>query len=283
MVTLSRPASPVYDYMVLPSGFTVPPLPALAVLFAGIAAAAVALARERPPLTDRTVLAFAPWMALGSAAYVCHQLALLPATVMPFASAPAVYGSTFVVAVAVWLGARRTGSPKRVLAGVGLLALSAPVALAVRYGTMHDSLAPLWPLLALLLALFLGAVCWTGLRRLRPASARAVGGAGALVLFGHALDAATTAVGVDVLGFGEQTPLSRLVMEFAAGLPTAPILGVGWLFVLVKLVVAVAVVVLLADYVREAPTEGFLLFALVAAVGLGPGAHNLLLFTVATP
>ncbi|GGN07393.1 DUF63 family protein [Halarchaeum nitratireducens] len=269
--------------MVLPSGFTVPPLPALAVLLAGVAAAAVALARERPPLTDRTVLAFAPWMALGSAAYVCYQLDLLPAAVTPFASAPAVYGSTFVVAVAVWLGARRTDSPKRVLAGVGLLALSVPVALTARYGTMNDSFAPLWPLFALLAGFLLGAVCWVALRRFRPADARAVDGAGALVLFGHALDAATTAVGVDALGFGEQTPLSRLVMEFAAGLPTAPTLGVGWLFVLVKLAVAVAVVALLADYVREAPTEGFLLLALVAAVGLGPGAHNLLLFTVATP
>ncbi|GGM56440.1 putative membrane protein [Halarchaeum rubridurum] len=269
--------------MVLPSGFTVPPLPALAVLLVGVLVAAFALARERPPLTDRTVLSFAPWMALGSAAYVCHQLRLLPAAVTPFASAPAVYGSTFVVAVAVWLGARRTDSPKRVLAGVGLLALSVPVALAVRYGTAHDSLAPLWPLFALLMAVFLGSVCWVGLRRLRLADARTVDGAGALVIFGHALDAATTAVGVDVLGFGEQTPLSRLVMEFAAGLPTAPVLGVGWLFIVVKLVVAVAVVVLLADYVREAPTEGFLLLALVAAVGLGPGAHNLLLFTVATP
>ncbi|GAA0310809.1 DUF63 family protein [Halarchaeum salinum] len=267
--------------MVLPSGFTVPPLPALAVLLAGVAAVAFALARVRPPFTDRTVLAFAPWMALGSAAYVCHQLALLPSIAMPFASAPAVYGSTFVVAVAVWLGARRTAAPKRVLAGIGLLALSAPVALALHYGMSEGTLSPLWPLLALLVACILGVVCWIGLRRVRTADARVVDGAGALVIFGHALDAATTAVGVDVLGFGEQTPLSRLIMEFAAGLPTAPVLGVGWLFVVVKLVVAVAVVLLLADYVREAPTEGFLLLALVAAVGLGPGAHNLLLFAVA--
>jgi len=37
---------------------------------------------------------------------------------------------------------------------------------------------------------------------------------------------------------------------------------------------------LLADSVREDPAEGRLLFVLVAAVGLGPGAHNLLLFTI---
>jgi uncharacterized membrane protein len=44
---------------------------------------------------------------------------------------------------------------------------------------------------------------------------------------------------------------------------------------------ATGVVLLLTDYVEEAPREGVLLLGLVAAVGLGPGAHNLVLFTVA--
>jgi uncharacterized membrane protein len=60
-------------------------------------------------------------------------------------------------------------------------------------------------------------------------------------------------------------------------------LGVGWLFVLVKLLVAAGIVVLLADLVREDPVEGRLLLGFVAAVGLGPGVHNVLLFVVATP
>lgn len=37
----------------------------------------------------------------------------------------------------------------------------------------------------------------------------------------------------------------------------------------------------MADYVREEPTEGYLLLGLVAAVGLGPGVHNLVLFSIA--
>jgi uncharacterized membrane protein len=56
---------------------------------------------------------------------------------------------------------------------------------------------------------------------------------------------------------------------------------VGWLFVLVKLAVAGAVVVYFAAYVREEPTHANALLGLVAAVGLGPGVHNLLLFAVA--
>ena len=53
------------------------------------------------------------------------------------------------------------------------------------------------------------------------------------------------------------------------------------MFVTVKIALAVFVTWLLADTVRERPREGYLFCALVAAVGLGPGAHNLILFTVA--
>jgi len=87
-------------------------------------------------------------------------------------------------------------------------------------------------------------------------------------------------VGVDVLGFGERTPASRLIIEFADRLPTAEALGSGWLFVVVKLVLVGGVVVLFADYIEDEPTEGYLLLGFIAAVGLGPGVHNLLLFAV---
>jgi len=269
--------------MVLPSGFSVPPLGHLLVLLAATLGVGYALVRERPSVTGRTVLAFAPWMAFGSTLYVCYQLGLVPGALAPFASSPAVYLSTFVIGGATWLGALRTAASARVLAGVGLVALSVPVAVAVRYGSTHGTLAPTWPVVGLLVAAGLSWACWTGIRRWRADAALLAGGAGALVVFGHALDAVTTAVGVDVLGFGEQSPLSRLVMEFAGTLPTASTFGVGWLFVVLKLALAVLVVLFVADYVREAPAETYLLLAFVAAVGLGPGAHNFLLFAVTTP
>jgi uncharacterized membrane protein len=119
---------------------------------------------------------------------------------------------------------------------------------------------------------------WLFLRRFAPGVAT-TGRLGALAVGAHALDGVSTAVGIDLLGFSERTPLSRLVIEFGASLPTP--VGGGWLFVLVKLVVAAVVVVALTETVREAPTQGRLLLGFVAAVGLGPGAHNVLLFTVA--
>ena len=67
----------------------------------------------------------------------------------------------------------------------------------------------------------------------------------------------------------------------SAGLPAPAVLGDAWLFIIVKLLVAGAVVALFDEYVREDPTEGYPLLGLVAAVGLGPGVHNVVLFAIA--
>ncbi|GAA0645704.1 DUF63 family protein [Salarchaeum japonicum] len=269
--------------MVLPAGVEVPPLPHLLAVLVGVAVVAYGLRAARVRVTPRSIVALAPWMAVGSTLYVTYQLDVLPEPVAPFASSPIVYASTFVLAGLCWLGASRTDAPLRVLAGTGFLALAAPVGVALQYGSNHGGLTLTWPLAGLTVGVVAAAVVWTVLRRVRPNAARVTWPAGALVVLGHALDGATTAVGVDVLGFGERTPLSRLIMEFAASLPTADALGSGWLFVLVKLALAAAITVLLAEYVREEEAEGSLLLGLVAAVGLGPGMHNFLLFVVTAP
>lgn len=269
--------------MVLPTGFALPPLPYLAVVAAAVLVVGFTLYREAPTVDDRTVLAFGPWMALGSALYVCFQLQVYPDAIAPLFGSPIVYATTFAVAGATWLGTRRTARPRLALAGVGGALALLPAAAAIQYGVANDTLDIAWPFAAVVAAAVVGHVAWWAVGRRRPDDVALVGGAGALAVFGHVLDGTSTAVGVDVLGFGEQTPLSAAIMEFAASLPTHAFLGEGWLFVLVKTALAVGVVVLLADYVREEATEGYLLLAFVAAVGLGPGVHNVLLFVAANP
>ena len=270
----------------LPEGTKLPPLPHLVVVAAAVLVVGWLLVREDPPVTERTVLAFAPWMALGSALYVGFQLETYPDAVAPFFGSPIVYATTFALAGAVWLALRRIRAVRRELAALaatgGVLTL-VPTALAVEYGLERDSLTLVEPLAGVVVAVALAAVAWRLVRRFAPEEAATVGAAGALAVFGHVLDAVSTAVGIDLLGFGEQTPLSAAIMHFASTLPTAPYLGVGWLFVLVKAALACGVVVLLAEYVREEPNEGNLVLAFVAAVGLGPGAHNILLFVAASP
>jgi uncharacterized membrane protein len=266
---------------VLPAGFALPPLPHLLALLAGLALVAVGFARRSPAVTSRHVIGLAPWMVTGSALHVLYVVEALPATVRPLAGTPSVYASVAVVAGGVWLLTDRAASlnPPLALAVTGTVAFLAAVAGAVASGMARGSLSAFWPAVGLVVSVVVGAAGWVTLRRLHP-PVEVTGAVGLLAVLGHALDGVSTAVGIDVLGYGERTPLSAIVLELAGSLPTASSLGRGWLFVLVKLAVVGVVVALLADYVREDPDEGFLLLGFVAAVGLGPGVHNLLLFAV---
>ena len=266
--------------MVLPEGFALPPLPYLVGLLAAVAQVAGALSRSDPHVSDRTVLALTPWVVVGSSLHVLSVLEWTPEAIGPLLGTPAVYLTTFVVAGIVWLAAIHADTDsERPVVAVGVLAASAVVAYALARGS-EGGLRLFWPLAGAAIALLVAGSLWGATRWLYPGVTAATGAVGALVLFSHSLDAVSTAVGVDLLGFGERTPISRAVLDAAASLPTAEAIGVGWLFVLVKLAIAELVVFLFADFVREDPTEGFLLLGAVAAVGLGPGVHNLLLFIV---
>jgi len=280
---------------VLPSGLVVPPLPYAVALAVATVVLVVALSRLSPAVTGRHVVALAPWMASGGALHALHQppLRAIPDVLDPLAAAPAVYVTTFVAAAAVWVAAivsvdgfstaEGVTSPAaddrsaRALGVVGGVVLVGLLAWAVVLSAgIVDSVGFVWPVAGVLGAALLTAVVAFALRSYRP---EVVGYHGTLVaLFAHALDGVSTAIGVDLLGTGERTPIPRMIMDFAATLPTAPYIGRGWLFVLAKLVVAGGIVLLLADYVEEDPTEGNLLLAFVAAVGLGPAANNLTLF-----
>lgn len=267
--------------MVLPAGSTVPPVPYLVALLAAAALVGWRLFGDHPDVDDRTVLALAPWMAAGAATYACSQLGLVPGVLAPLSTSPVVYLTTAIVCGAVWLAARALRERPLVhLALGGAVAALVPAGAAIASGVGNGTLALAWPLGGAFAAVLVAAALWVGLTRARP-SVSVTGWAGALVVLGHVLDGVTTAVGVDVLGFGEQTPLSRIIIEAGAALPTEPYLGGAWLFVVVKAALAVGVVALFTDYVREEPREGFALLGLIAAVGLGPGAHNVVLFAAA--
>jgi len=275
---------------VLPSGLVVPPLPYAVALVVGTVAVVGALVRLGPPVTDRVVLAATPWMVLGGGAHGFAQLGLVPGWALPLATAPAVYVTTFVIAGAVWAtAAARTESdpdPTRALGAVGGAVLVGFVAVAYAAALGRGAgIALAWPPVSVAGAALVTAPVYFLLERERPTAVERIGVGGVVVVFAHALDGVSTAVGVDLLGTGERSPIPERIMAFAGRLPTADLLGTGWLFVLVKLAVAAAIVVLLADYVAEEPVEGNLLVVLVAAVGTGPAANNLTLFLVggATP
>ena len=271
----------------LPRGTTLPPVPYLVGVLLAAGGVAFALRRRRPAITGTHVLAFVPWIALGAALHVRYVVGALPAPLAPFGGSPTVYLTVATLAGAVWVAAdaaapgggtdRSVPAVSTALAAVGTVLLVPVVAAAVAGGLSGPGAR--WSSVAVGVSIPLAAVVWRGLTRVSPGTTVA-GGVGALVVLGHTLDGVSTAVGVARLGFGERSPLSRVLLELG-GLPSLPVLGEGWLFLLVKVVVACAVVHLFVPYVRDAPSEGLPLLGFVAAVGLGPALHNLLLFSIA--
>ena len=266
----------------LPAGFAVPPWPYAFVLVTAAAVAIGWLWRLAPAVTAGTVLGLAPWMGLGSALHAWYVFDLAPPAVAPLLGAPAVYLTAFICLGTVWVGlvAAEPGDPRAVARRLALVGTAGFVLAAGSVLAVAGIASPCWPAAGLLAAVAATPAAWALLTRVAPEAA-VTGYSGRLVVFAHALDGVSTAVGVDVLGFGERTPLSRAVLDAAAALPTADVLGVGWLFVAVKLAVAAAVVWVFADLVEADARQAHLLLAVVAAVGLGPGLHNLLLFVAA--
>lgn len=282
-------------------GFQTLSLEYAAILLVGTILLLALLNAVRPPVTQMTVLAFVPWMGLGATLHVFYQVGefynaeTYPPVVAPFFSAPAVYLTTFLAMGTVWVAAAVFGKGKQsrtkgkeivsrylgligigvALAFIGMLAwrgLDPAVGADI---TMVERFIPIVGLVATMLLTFIVYMLIGAWRTYIIAEARYVG---ALALFAHLLDGITTTIGVDILGIGERSVVPARIIEFAGMLPTAPYIGSGWLFLVVKLLVAVAIVVTFADYVSEEPTQGNLLFAFVTAVGLGPALNNLFLF-----
>ncbi|RLM57177.1 DUF63 family protein [Halobellus sp. Atlit-31R] len=270
---------------ILPEGFGLPPLPYLALLLVAAGVVAGAVARRRPAVTSARILAFVPWMVLGSALHVLYVVGSLPDLVRPLAGTPAVYVTVAVAGVGVWIvvdAVLDADTVARALATVGGVLAFAAVAGVLAAGASAGTVSPVVPLVGVAASVAVAAGVWLLLTRALP-DVRQTGALGAFAVFSHVLDGVSTAVGIDVLGFGERTPLSKLIIEFAAGLPTEPVFGAGWLFVLVKIGIASVLVWLFADMMAEEPTESQLLLGFVGAVGLGPAVHNVLLFTISAP
>ncbi|APW96631.1 DUF63 domain-containing protein [Halobiforma lacisalsi AJ5] len=273
--------------MVLPEGFVLPPwyfLVAILVVLGGVLAMLWAL---EPPVTDRTVVAFVPWMMFGSALHVLHQLGAYPDSIAVLFTSPGVYLVTAIVGGLVWIlgifleaaGLQRSIERFVGVTGTGFFVVFAMFALQL--GWAAGTFEPFWPVIAVVLSGIVTALAWLALGIWFTDVAAITGMTGVVVVFGHVLDGVSTAVGYDVLGAGENVPLSQLLLEAGEALPTAEYVGGGWVFVVVKAALALAILGLFTEYVEERPGEARTILALVAAVGLGPGTHNVLLFLVA--
>lgn len=273
--------------MILPSGFALPPLLYVAVLVAAALVGTAVLTSIAPPITQRTAIALGPWLAIGGALHAFYQLEAFSEPFAPLFGAPAVYVTTYVFTAFVWIavavvaivaGRRRYTSRYLGITGAGVLTVL--LTLAVYQGLQAGTIDLVWPPIAFLAALALTALLSLALSIWRTPIFLRTRLVGPLVIFAHAFDGMTTLIGADVLNVEERSPLPEAIMEFAADLPTYQYLGKGWLFLLVKLVLATAIVVAFNRYVDEEPVQANLLLVFVTAVGLGPATNNLVLFLI---
>lgn len=264
--------------LLVPAGTQLPPLPYLLGLLVGCVAVGAGLWRRAPAVTDATVLALGPWIALGGVAHGAYQIGVSPPMLSPLFGTVSVYLTLAIVTGLVWLGATAVEPTARVLGalgGLGLAGGASGVLVLTGVGSLW------WPAVILVVTGLVTAGAWRVLSRVAPAAVTLAGWTGVLVVFGHAVDGVSTAVAYDVLGATERTPVSALLLEVGAAAPGADVFGSGWLFVLVKLGVAGGLLVLFRTYLADRPREARLLLAFVTAVGLGPAVQNLLFATVA--
>lgn len=272
--------------MVLPEGFAIPPLPYLIPTLATLIVASWLLLALRPAVTDRVVLAVVPWMVAGAGGHVLYVVDALPAMLAPLFGVPAVYLTMGALAATVWLLAEVTSStrtyqdPAWYLSAVGTVAAVVVIGAVGWWGTETGTLEVVWPAVAVVASVALTVAVWMVVSRYLPETANLAGTTGIVVVFGHGLDGISTAIGIDILDGAERSPIADAVIVIGSRLPTAPYFGDTWLFVVVKFALAIAVLALFRDYLREAPSQARLLLAIIAAVGLGPGVHNVLLFTL---
>lgn len=240
-----------------------------------------------PEVTDWTILGLAPWIASGAALHVLYKQPAFFEGVRPLFGSPMIYLTTVAMTVLAWTTAaviaemRPPGaSCARQLGAVGGGVLIALIGYSIYICTAIAFIRPLWPVLGLSIAGLAAGFAWIALSLTFTEVATVTARTGAFVVFGHALDGVSTALGIDVVNAEERTPFAQEILDFAAGLPTAEVLGVGWLFLLVKLLLALVIVISFKEFVEHRPKQARLVLIVVAALGLGPGAHNLILFTV---
>lgn len=275
---------------ILPSGFALPPLPYLVVLLGGSGLVTALLSAAEPEIEQKLAVSLMPWMAVGGALHAFFQIGLYPPLYEPLFGTPAVYLTTYLLTAGVWLILQGVGiirgNEDTVIRNLGLVGTAILVVLLVTriwQAVGQPEFSPVWSAVSIIAALVISALVVLAISLWRTPVFVRTRYAGPVVVFAHALDGVSTWVGADVIGVPEQSPLPRLIMETAGRLPTAEVVGVGWLFLLVKLAVAAAIVVSFNRYLHEEPVEGTLVFALIAAVGLGPAANNLVLFLAPAP
>lgn len=219
-----------------------------------------------------------PYIFAGGAFRVVEDTGVLEWPVSFFVISPIIYFTMFFVTAVFFIAAvmaERRGlvtdyaPPFAVIGSIWFVLL---VSFLFRYG-VNESTVLVWvPVVVVVLASLTAFVIWLPVERYFPAVTAGTGLMGAVLLWGHLLDAWATAIGIEVLGYGEKHPVVQAIIDLS---------GTTYSFIFVK---AGLVLLILWAFDRKFFGEyerlPYLLLVTMLAVGLGPGTRNLLRATI---
>lgn len=235
-------------------------------------------------IDENIIVSLIPWMAFGAGLRVIGVVGLegyegLENISFLFGN-PIVYITTFILLGFVWAMIsflNKDQIAEKILLISGLIGFGTTMMILSKNGWTN----PMWAVGGLITALVISILVWEGIKRKSTEISKVLGSTGLLVILGQTLDGTSTAIGIDILNFKEQTPISQIILDIGAALPIVNVIGAGWLFVCIKIGLAIALVFLFVDYVKEKPLYARILLIVMIAVGIGPGMHNLILYSVA--
>ncbi|MFB6113256.1 MAG: DUF63 family protein [Halodesulfurarchaeum sp.] len=208
---------------------------------------------------------------------------------------PLIYFTVFLLTLAslvlaVWL--ERSGRVRRYEVALSLIGtvLFLGTLLYLGWLSVVRPAVEFHPIFVVLTAVFASLITgglWWAIRTYLPDVARGTPRVGALVIFGQAVDGVSNVLAIDwgaELGLQydlvPKHPVNRAIINWTDQLVPPAITGVigtAWTFLLLKIVVATAVVGLFdEEMIGENPRFSVLLLLAIVAVGLGPGTRDAL-------
>ncbi|MFB6284188.1 MAG: DUF63 family protein [Halobacteria archaeon] len=219
-----------------------------------------------------------PSVFLGGALRVVEDTGALKPPINYVFISPIIYFTMFILVLAFLLISillERKGyvdSYSKPLGVLGAAALTVTLAFLVLNGLQRGAIIIWVPVASLALATVSWGVVWFPVEKYSAMIMEGTGWMGAVVLWGHMVDAASTTVGIEYLGYGEKHPLVQGIIDIS---------GTTFTFIPVK--IAIVLLILYAfdrEFFEEYDKLPYLLLVAVLAVGLGPGTRNLLRATI---
>ena len=212
-----------------------------------------------------------------------------------FIISPVIYFTVFFITLGALVGTlklRRAGyvdSHAKSLAAVGTLTVLVTFGYLTVLGLTTDyvSFYPQVLLTVVVIATLLAVGIWRGVDHVAPSINEGTGTIGLIVLWGHAIDGVANVIAADWLAplgvnltYSPKHPANEFIIGATEAIVPASALatlGSSWPFLLVKLVVAVAVVWIFdAEIFEESPRYAYILLTAIVAVGLGPGTRDMI-------